>query len=63
MKKFVAERERTINPVTGLNKFTSGMESRQEEYIRRKNEKIEKDRIEKEIEMEERRREDEMRTY
>ena len=63
IKKLEAERVNTINPVTGLNKFTSGMESRQEEYIRRKNEKKEKNRIEKDIEIERKRREDEMRTY
>jgi len=61
-KRIESERFDIIDPVTGLNKFTSGMESRQQEYLRRKNEKLEKDRIEKEIELEKQKRDDENRT-
>ena len=61
-KRLDSERFDVVDPVTGLNKFTSGMESRQQEYLRRKNEKLEKDRIEKEIEQEKQKRDDEIRT-
>jgi hypothetical protein len=61
-KRLESERFDVVDPVTGLNKFTSGMESRQQEYLKRKNEKLEKDRIEKEIELEKQKRDDEIRT-
>lgn len=63
IKKLEADRINTIDPVTGLNRFTSAMETRQEQYERRRSEKLEKDKIQKELQREKERRKDEMRTY